>query len=73
MKNIVLLFYLVTVNDLGKLCVEYDLSMNQCKKYQEVYNYHINGFKDCVSTSTASCDYMYDIASGLNMEKEGMK
>lgn len=32
--------------------------------------YHLSGFQDCISSSTAQCDYMYDIASGLNMQYE---
>lgn len=77
MKRFVFLLalpYVVTVTDMGKICNKfadgkpwYD---DTCIGWGNYKRYHLTGFQDCVSSSTAQCDYMYDIATGLNMAAE---
>lgn len=62
--------YVVTVTDLPKDMVIADDNGNIIGSPWKYKNYHLTGFQDCVSSSTVQCDYMYDIAAGLNMAAE---
>jgi len=66
--------YVVTVTDLGWRCIDTrpikfygeKEEMKGCIDVGYFKNYHLQGFEDCVSTSTVQCNYLYDIASDLN-------
>lgn len=81
MKRLIFLLslpYVVTVTDLGNNCMDgvvwegHGLSgdHHKCQDWEDFKNYHLPGFQDCVSSSTAQCDYLYDIASDLNRAHE---
>lgn len=80
MKRFLWLFfvpYVVTVTDLGKQCIDYEpvvipsgSIVSDCKKYVYDKRYHLPGFQDCVSSSTAQCSYLQEIAADLNRAHE---
>lgn len=66
--------YVVTVTDLGNNCMDgvvwegHGLSgdHHKCQDWEDFKNYHLPGFQDCVSSSTAQCGYLQEIADDLN-------
>lgn len=71
--------YVVTVTDMGKECIagtaldceHHNPCVSKCTELGTGWTrYHLPGFQDCVSSSTAQCDYLYDIASDLNRAHE---
>lgn len=75
MKRLVFLLalpYVVTVTDFGWECVNFpknNQTLSLCLEWKYFKKYHLNGFKDCIAWDN-KCDYMYDIAAGLNMQYE---
>lgn len=63
--------YVVTVTDI-RICDDKSIFVQaNCTRGRDQYRiYHLPGFQDCVSSSTVQCDYMYDIAAGLNSMRQ---
>lgn len=63
----------VTVTDLGKQCIVFERVDDytlKCKEYMPYKRYSLKGQENCFTGPGEDCSYMYDIAAGINMERE---